>query len=123
MKYVAYGAEQPEPVKVMADSETVHIRMARNYQPPDPNDDQSTGQWEETYQQIPAEDAPTKEQVAANEETWWNRGTDWKPTADATIELRVSKLEKSLPEILAYAKEESATLNGLLEELEAALNG
>jgi hypothetical protein len=92
MKYVAYGAEQPESVKVMVDGETVHIRMARNYQPPDPNDDQSTGQWEETYQQIPAREAPTKEQVASDEETWWNRGEIWADTAK-TLEDRISEVE------------------------------
>jgi len=94
MKYIAYGSE-PESVKVMIDSETVHIRMARNYQPPD--NDQSTGQWEETYQQIPAREAPTKEQVVADEETWWNRGIYWEESAfSPTINERISAIESVL---------------------------
>ena len=103
MKYIAYGAEQPEPVKVMADSETVHIRMARNYQPPDKNDDQSTGQWEETYQQIPAEDAPTKEQISADEETWWTRGENWTGGAK-TLENRVSDIESLVKGTPSYGE-------------------
>ena len=96
MKYIAYGAE-PESVKVMPGGETVHIRMARNYQPPDQNDDQSAGQWEETYQQIPAREAPTKEQVAADEETWWNRGIYWEEsTTSPTINERISAIESVL---------------------------
>ena len=91
MKYIAYGAE-PELVKVMVDSETVHIRMARNYQPPDKNDDQSTGQWEETYQEISSESAPTADQVYADFETWWSRGEIWTDTAK-TLEDRISKVE------------------------------
>ena len=97
MKYIAYGAEQPESVKVMVDGETVHIRMARNYQPPDPNDDQSIGQWEETYQQIDSASAPTAEQVAADEETWWNRGIYWEESAfSPTINERISAIESVL---------------------------
>ena len=99
MKYIAYGSE-PESVKVMVDNEITHIRMARNYQPPDQNDDQSTGQWEETYQQIPVEDAPTKEQIAENENTWWLRGTAWSDRSYPTIEERTYALENALLELV-----------------------
>lgn len=92
MKYIAYGSKQPESIKVMEGGDTVHIRMARNYQPPDPNDDQSTGQWEETYQQIDPASAPTVEQVAASEETWWNRGVDWETAKAETTEERLNAL-------------------------------
>ena len=97
MQYTAYGREQPEDIKVMIDGDTAHIRMARNYQSPDQNDDQSTGQWEETYQQIPAREAPTKEQVAADEETWWNRGIySEESTTSPTINERISAIESVL---------------------------
>jgi len=87
----------------MIDGDTAHIRMARNYQSPDQNDDQSTGQWEETYQQIPAREAPTKEQVAADEETWWNRGENWTDTAK-TLEDRVSDIESLVKGTPSYGE-------------------
>lgn len=93
MQYTAYGREQPEDIKVMIDGDTAHIRMTRNYQSPDQNDDQSTGQWEETYQQINTMEAPTKEQIAENENTWWESGVAWKEQREETIEERMEELE------------------------------
>ena len=93
MQYVAYGQTAPEAVKVMPSGDITHIRMAQNFQAADPNDAESTGQWEETYQQINTMEAPTKEQIAENENTWWESGVAWKEQRGETIEERMEELE------------------------------
>lgn len=101
MQYIAYGQERPAAVKVMLDAAAgiAHIRMARNYQPPDPQDDQSAGQWDETYQQIGMTEAPTPEQVAENESAWWERGAAWEEPKEATVEQRIQALETENAEL------------------------
>lgn len=97
MRYIAYGAQQPESIKVMTVGDVSHIRITRNYQEADSNDKNSSAQWEETYQQINASEAPTKEQVASDEETWWNRGIYWEELAfSPTINERISAIESVL---------------------------
>lgn len=98
MQYIAYGQERPEDAKVMIDGEMAHIRMARNYTPPSPADDQP-GWWDETYQQVKADTALSADQILADADAWWERGASWEEPKNKTLEEQVAELRAENQEL------------------------